>query len=67
MNGESIKILLIEDHRGDARVIERLLTDARASFELVVSDRLASGLEHLAADKPDVILLDVLLPDSMGA
>jgi len=35
-------------------------------FEIVSVDRLSTGLEHLREKQPDVILLDLELPDSHG-
>ncbi len=46
---------------------EMLLEASGASFELVdVTDRLSTGLERLAKNSVDVVLLDLLLPDSQG-
>ncbi|MHC1740606.1 MAG: PAS domain S-box protein [Anaerolineaceae bacterium] len=61
------KILLIEDNAGDARLILELLREyelTQISIDQV--DRLKTGLEHLAQNKPDVVLLDLGLPDSQG-
>ncbi len=67
MEGEKIRILLIEDNPGDARLIRELL-DARegASFDLKHAARLSTGLARLVQGNIDVILLDLSLPDSHG-
>ena len=59
-----IRALLIEDNPGDARLIREMLRDA--DVELVHVDRLAFGLERLAAEAYEVLLLDLSLPDSRG-
>lgn len=65
---QSIKILLIEDNPGDVWLIKEMAKetpDARLEFEH--ADRLSSGLERLAKNAFDVILLDLGLPDSDGS
>jgi len=65
MNNKRIKVLLIEDNPGDARLIQETLAEARgAPFDLECADRLSTGLERLAAGDIDVVLLDLSLPDS---
>jgi len=64
-----IRALLIEDNPGDARLIREMLRDAggaSAAVELALVDRLAPGLEQLAGQVTDVVLLDLTLPDSQG-
>jgi signal transduction histidine kinase/DNA-binding NarL/FixJ family response regulator len=60
-------VLLIEDNPGDARYIRQLLGEAVAgTFDLDYAGRLSAGLERLRAPGVDVVLLDLLLPDSTG-
>ena len=67
MEDEKIRILLIEDNPGDARLIGELLgTEEGASFLLEHADHLSTGLARLAQGGVDVILLDLSLPDSHG-
>ena len=57
-----IRVLLIEDNPGDARLIREMLRDAGgalAAVELANADRLAVGLERLANHGTDVVLLDL--------
>ena len=62
-----LDVLLIEDNPGDARLIREMLVEANAGpVRLTHVDRLAAGLEHLSQVHPDVILLDLGLPDSRG-
>jgi PAS domain S-box-containing protein len=67
MAANPIDVLLIEDSPGDARLIQEMLADARgAAFELERVDCLARGLDRVVARKPDVVLLDLGLPDAQG-
>src|SRR4030043_406306 len=64
---KNVKILLIEDNPGDARLIKEMLAEAPdVSFELESANRLSAGLKCLDKETPDVILLDIGLPDSQG-
>ncbi|MGD0951246.1 MAG: ATP-binding protein [Methanotrichaceae archaeon] len=62
---QPIKVLLIEDNPGDARLIKEYLSEIPCkAFEMEWVDRLSEGLKHL--DGKDVAVLDLTLPDSMG-
>ena len=63
----SIRVLLVEDNPGDARLILEMLRDVQADlFALERVDRLAPALERLSRAAVDVVLLDLDLPDSKG-
>jgi two-component system, cell cycle sensor histidine kinase and response regulator CckA len=67
MSAESLKILLIEDNPGDARLIKEALSEVGSTeIELIHATRLQEGLLKLAAEKFDVLLLDLSLPDASG-
>ncbi|MBP7792468.1 MAG: response regulator [Candidatus Goldbacteria bacterium] len=67
MEKKHIKVLLIEDNPGDVRLIWEILSEVRDSpFYLNVADTLLKGLQEIEKSKPDVILLDLTLPDSNG-
>lgn len=67
MNTEVIRILLIEDNPGDVRLIREMLSDAELfNCVLECTARLSAGLEHLAGQPADIVLLDLGLPDSQG-
>ncbi len=64
---DCVKVLLMEDNPGDARLIRELLAEGKGgSFRLESVDRLSAGIERLASGKVDVVLLDLGLPDSQG-
>jgi DNA-binding response OmpR family regulator len=66
-NPEIIRVLLIEDNPGDARLIQETLAEVKgAQFGLERATRLSMGLECLTEGGVDVILLDLGLPDSQG-
>ncbi len=69
MNSILNKILLIEDNPGDARLVQVMLSevdDPTFSFDIECAAKLSTGLEFLAKNKVNVILLDLSLPDSHG-
>jgi len=76
MNSEAIRVLLIGDNPGDARLIREMLAPGpcpgtraevrSAIFDLECADRLSTGLERLTEGGIDVLLLDLGLPDSRG-
>ncbi len=62
-----IKVLLIEDNREHAELLGRLLGFAEyPKFTVTTTTSLASGLATLARFGPDIILLDLSLPDGNG-
>jgi len=63
---DSIRVLLIEDNPGDARLIQEMLKEAGSRFDFKWADRLSTGLERLVEEVFDVLLLDLGLPDSQG-
>ncbi|MBI4289131.1 MAG: response regulator [Chloroflexi bacterium] len=64
---ENVKVLLIEDNPGDARLIREMLAEHRgATFDVEWRDDLAKGMKRLADGPVDLVLLDLTLPDSHG-
>ena len=62
----SMKILLIEDNPGDARLVKEMLYEEGAKVNLDCAARLEEGLKQLKDKVYDIILLDLNLPDSNG-
>lgn len=64
---EIIKVLLIEDNPGDARLVKEMLVDAWANnFSLAHVEMIREGLSLLMDEGYHVILLDLSLPDGHG-
>jgi phosphoserine phosphatase RsbU/P len=64
---QRIRVLLIEDNAGDARLIQLMLTDGDVdTFVVERVDRLSLGLSRLLAGGFDIVLADLSLPDSHG-
>jgi signal transduction histidine kinase len=64
---ETLRILLVEDNPGDARLCRELLRDGFAEpFELEHAPTLADGVAALEKARADVALLDLSLPDANG-
>jgi diguanylate cyclase (GGDEF)-like protein len=62
-----VKILVIEDNPGDARLIQETIKDIkRFSCRVVWAQRLQEGLHLLLGNMFEIILLDLSLPDSQG-
>ena len=66
MEDRPIKVLLIEDNPGDARLIREFLYEAGSGYELEHVETLSSGIERLEKGNLDIVLLDLRLPDSQG-
>ncbi|NEO27363.1 MAG: hybrid sensor histidine kinase/response regulator [Kamptonema sp. SIO4C4] len=70
----SLKILLIEDHLAEARLLREFLKESKLQdWELIHVQRLQDALEQLRDNSQDqtrcsvdIILLDLTLPDSQG-
>jgi CheY-like chemotaxis protein len=69
---EIIKVLLVEDNPGDARLVEEVLSQCKGqfcsekTFDLVHVNRLEKATDYLEQFNVDIILLDLTLPDSSG-
>lgn len=64
MSISSPRILVVEDERAISEPLAKLL--AREGFEATVAGNVADALAQFAANTPDLILLDLNLPDGDG-
>jgi diguanylate cyclase (GGDEF)-like protein len=61
----SLRVLLVEDNPGDARLVEILLSETGQEFDVKRVGTLGEALDELDRP-PKVVLLDLSLPDSAG-
>jgi signal transduction histidine kinase len=63
----SIRVLLVEDNPGDARLIREMLREGDPHrWQIQHVERLEAALERISQGSPDVVLLDLSLPDTQG-
>ncbi|OBA83188.1 fused response regulator/phosphatase [Mycobacterium sp. 1164966.3] len=65
-NWQSLSLLLVEDDRADAVLVEELIADTVADIRVVWAESMAHAERELAAARPDCVLLDLHLPDAHG-
>lgn len=58
-------VLYIEDNAANLRLVERIF-ERRPAIELISASQGLPGLELVLARQPDVVLLDINLPDVSG-
>ncbi|MCA0200668.1 MAG: response regulator [Proteobacteria bacterium] len=58
------KILLIEDQAFTAKILETVMTSAGHTVTVVMDGE--KGLEAFEADRPDVVITDIILPKMNG-
>jgi serine phosphatase RsbU (regulator of sigma subunit) len=61
-----LSLLLVEDDRGDALLVEELVADANIDIQLAWAPTMADAERELAVTSPDCVLLDLNLPDANG-
>ncbi len=67
MPESTIAVLLVEDNPGDVGLMRAMFSGTHsARFEIEVAERLRDAVGLLKDYRPDVILLDLGLPDSFG-
>ena len=65
-NWQSLSLLLVEDDRADALIVEELIADAVADIHVVWAQSMAHAERELSSARPDCVLLDLHLPDANG-
>ncbi len=60
------KILAIDDNRDNLIVLSALLADSFPDADFISSRSGAEGIKKCIAEKPDVVLLDILMPEMDG-
>src|SRR5258708_6469563 len=61
------KVLYVEDNSGDARLFEEVFKKyGDHDFQMIHEESLSSALKRLSEDDADVVLLDLILPESSG-
>ena len=62
-----LRVLLVEDNPGDARLVEVYLEESRRwRFRVVRAGTLEEAKREAGENPPDVVLLDLSLPDGEG-
>ena len=64
VHGERMKILYVEDNDDDVYMLKNRLS--RAGFTVIVATDGAQGVAMAAAEQPDLILMDLTLPNMDG-
>jgi len=65
MTQDAIRVLLVEDNPGDARLVRETLAEVRsARFDLTHVTRLDDARQSLEKEQYDAVLLDLFLEDS---
>ncbi|MGO8796536.1 MAG: ATP-binding protein [Candidatus Sulfotelmatobacter sp.] len=66
MDDKRIRALLVEDNPGDAFLVQEQLSPMGDRFDLECTEDLSAAMRSVAIRQPDVVLLDLDLPDSRG-
>jgi len=66
MNSNQPKILAIDDHRDNLITLQAVLGDTMPGYNLLTALDGAAGIDLARVEDPDVILLDIVMPDIDG-
>lgn len=67
MYDKPVNILMIEDSVAQASFIQHMLNlESSEQYNICWAKTFAGGVEQLSRNVPDIILLDLMLPDSVG-
>src|SRR4051794_6460056 len=64
--GVPLSLLVVEDDRADALVVQELISNAEADIHVVWASSMADAERELENARPDCVLLDLDLPDANG-
>src|SRR5712672_1653734 len=67
MDQPTTNVLLIEENPGDAELVRLGLVEGQSPVKVDWVNRLSEGLASLSKETPSLVLLDLNLPDSLGA
>ncbi len=65
-NWQTLSLLLVEDDRADAVLVEDLIAHAVDDIRVTWAQSMAHAERELASARPDCVLLDLHLPDASG-
>ncbi|MCT7661642.1 PP2C family protein-serine/threonine phosphatase [Mycobacterium deserti] len=63
---QQFNVLLVEDDRADAILVEELIADAEADINVVWAQSMKDAETQMGLRRPDCVLLDLNLPDASG-
>lgn len=63
---QTLSLLLVEDDRADAILVEELIAEAVDDIRVVWAQSIAQAERELSSTRPDCVLLDLNLPDASG-
>src|SRR4051812_24230649 len=63
---QQLNVLLVEDDRADALLVEEIIADAVTNIRLTWSQSIAEAEYEIKRHRPDCVLLDLNLPDASG-
>tara|TARA_B100000029_G_scaffold516037_2_gene626314 strand:- start:46262 stop:47908 length:1647 start_codon:yes stop_codon:yes gene_type:complete len=66
MTENPIKVLMVEDNAIHQQLIQHLMKNSRLNAHFVIAESLKEGLSRIVQENFDVVLLDLVLPDSNG-
>ena len=66
MSDNLIRVLLVEDDKSHAKLIQRSFRDTPGDFEVVIAESLHEARIKIFEVNPNIVLCDLILPDGKG-